>query len=48
VDLVEGDNALPIKMPADEYFSVRVLEPGNSAADRRVGPSRASCLRRFR
>jgi dienelactone hydrolase len=28
VDLVEGDNALLIKVPADASFSARVLEPG--------------------
>src|SRR5690349_3256437 len=28
IDLVEGDNALLIKQPADGYFSARVLEPG--------------------
>ena len=40
VDLVEGDNALLIKVPADAAFSVRVLEPGTTLRrTAEIGPS---------
>ena len=45
VDLVEGDNALLIKVPADAYFSVRLLEHGTilrRAAE--IGPSFAGFM----
>ena len=45
VDLLEGDNALLVKVPADSYFSVRLLESG--ATLRRtaeIGPSFAGFM----
>ena len=45
VDLVEGDNALLIKVPADESFSVRVLEPGTVLRrTAEIGPSFAGFM----
>ncbi len=45
VDLVEGDNALLIKVPADASFSARVLETGTRCGGRPRSdrPLRASC-----
>ena len=40
VDLVEGDNALLIKVPADAHFSARVLETGTQLRrTAEIGPS---------
>ena len=45
VDLVEGDNALLIKMPADAAFSVRVLESGSTLRrTAEIGPSFAGFM----
>ncbi len=45
VDLVEGDNALLIKVPADASFSVRVLEPGTILRrTAEIGPSFAGFM----
>jgi dienelactone hydrolase len=45
VDLIEGDNALLIKLPADAYFSVRLLESGTQLRrTAEIGPSFAGFM----